>query len=251
MAETLNLGSAPAGFRFERRPAEMRRRLVTLSERTLIARDCVRVRVAGSDLRGFGANSGIDDHVRIFFPGDAASASDPGDWPSREYTPVAWADDWLDLEFVLHGSGVASEWAGAAPIGSQVVLGGPRGSVHFSGNPAQWLIAGDESAVAQIRRYAAAMPPGADARIVIEVADSNHEVPVEAPCAITYVHRGTRPPGDALVAALRETSPLPRAESFAFVAGEQSVVSPARNLVFDDWGLSDTQAIVKGYWRRA
>ncbi|WP_344571291.1 siderophore-interacting protein, partial [Streptomyces caniferus] len=177
---------------------------------------------------------GVDDHVRLFFV-DSLDIEDDAirDFPSREFTPLAWGEDWLDFEFVSHGTqGVAGVWAGTAPIGAPLIVAGPRRSLHFEGSPDSWFLAGDESAVAQIRRYAAAIPAEATARIIVEVEDSAHEIEIDAPVPVEFVHRGSGRPGDALIAALDafDTADRPAGSVFGFVAAEQRVVVAGRNL---------------------
>jgi NADPH-dependent ferric siderophore reductase len=248
-------------FTLEREPLELRFRFCTLVAREWITPGYVRVRVAGPDLVGFGSR-GHDDHIRIFLPdpaGDApASVEEMRAAPSREFTPLFWgvSDDgagWLDLEFALHGEeGVAGVWAATAPLGAPLGVGGPRGSTSISGAPDGWLLAGDETAVPQIRRYAALIPAGTAATILVEVADAEHEVPIDAPVAVEYVHRGAAPAGSALTARLdaMTADERPPGDLFAFVAAEQGIVKPARALLVDRWGLAPDRVVVKGYWKR-
>ncbi|MDR2996662.1 MAG: siderophore-interacting protein, partial [Microbacterium sp.] len=101
-----------SGFQLERRGLDLRFRSVTLASRERIAPDYVRVRLTGSDLAGF-ASLGCDDHMRLFFPaGPVSSVEEMRAAPSREYTPLAWGEDWLEVEFAVHGDeGVAARWA--------------------------------------------------------------------------------------------------------------------------------------------
>ena len=130
------MSDTKSGFSIERRGLELRFRNVTLSAREWLAPDFVRVRLTGSDLAGFDS-PGSDDHMRLFFPaGPTGSVEELRASPSREYTPLAWGEDWLDVEFAVHGDqGVAAPWAATAPIGSTIGVGGPRGSAVLAGDP--------------------------------------------------------------------------------------------------------------------
>jgi NADPH-dependent ferric siderophore reductase len=240
-------------FSLERSRLELRFRLTRLVARDWIAPDYVRVRVQGDDLAGFGEGLGHDDHIRIFFPeGDPVSVADLRESPSREFTPLQWGEDWLDLEFAVHGdAGVAGVWAATAPLGSLLGVGGPRGTCRIEGAPDAWFLAGDETAIPQIRRFAAAIPDGASARILVEVADAAHEVAIEAPVAIEYVHRDGAAPTAALIARLEELAEADRPEGdvFAFIAAEQAIVKPGRALVAGRWGIDPERAVIKGYWK--
>ncbi|MGI6879714.1 siderophore-interacting protein [Microbacterium sp. gxy059] len=245
-------------FSLVREPLDLVVRFVTLAARERITPGYAKVRLVGDELRGFGAE-GHDDHIRIFFPdGRVDTVDEMRAAPSREFTPVAWGEDpdgtpFLDLEFALHGDeGVAGVWADTAQIGSIVGIGGPRGTLRIDGSPTGWLLAGDETAVAQIRRYAALIPDGAPARILVEVPDATHEVPVETAAEVTYVHRGDAFPGTALAAALDRLTAedRPGEDPFVFVAAEQAIVKTARALACERWGVAPERIVAKGYWKR-
>jgi NADPH-dependent ferric siderophore reductase len=243
-------------FRLERRALDLRFRQATLASRTWETPTYVRVRLTGEDLIGFDS-PGSDDHMRLFFADadvtdlDAVRAA-----PSREYTPLAWdaAKGWLDVEFAVHGDeGIAAPWAATAPVGAPVAVGGPRGSMVIDGRPDAWLLAGDETAVPAIRRFAAFMDDGAVGRILVETPDAAHELTVVAPAGVTvtHLHRGDAFPGTALAAALGSigAADRPSGSVFGFVAAEQAIVKPARALLVDRWGLSTDEFVAKGYWK--
>lgn len=238
-------------FSLERRGLELRLRIVALSAREWLAPDFVRVRLTGEDLAGFDS-LGSDDHMRLFFPeGPVDSVEELRASPSREYTPLAWGQDWLDVEFAVHGDeGVAARWAADAPLGSPIGVGGPRGSAVIEGAPGSWLLVGDETAIPAIRRFASLVPDGGDARIVIETVDADHEVEIEAPVDVEWLHRAGAPAGSALIAFLDTLAEADAgADPFVFIAAEQSVVKPGRALL-ERWGVDTSHAVVKGYWKR-
>ncbi|WP_205789335.1 siderophore-interacting protein, partial [Microbacterium sp. CPCC 204701] len=134
-------------FTLEPTSLELRFRRVTLTAREWQTRTYVRVRLEGSGLAGFDS-LGADDHLRIFFPASGAeTVEELRAGPSREYTPLEWGDDWLELEFAVHGdpdagtAGVAGAWAATAPLGATAGIGGPRGSKVLRGRPDAWLLA--------------------------------------------------------------------------------------------------------------
>ncbi|MFC0198189.1 siderophore-interacting protein [Microbacterium arthrosphaerae] len=102
-------------FTLEPTGLELRFRRVTLTAREWLTRAYVRVRLQGPELAGF-TSLGADDHIRIFFPdGDPQSVEELRAAPSREYTPLAWGDDWLELEFAVHGDPAIGTAGVAAP----------------------------------------------------------------------------------------------------------------------------------------
>jgi NADPH-dependent ferric siderophore reductase len=246
------MSDTKSGFSIERRGLELRFRNVTLSAREWLAPDFVRVRLTGSDLAGF-ESLGSDDHMRLFFPaGPVGSVEELRASPSREYTPLAWGEDWLDVEFAVHGDqGVAAPWAATAPLGSPIGVGGPRGSAVLVGEPDGWLLVGDETAIPAIRRFAALIPEGTPARIVVETVNQGREVEIEAPVEIEWLHRGEAPSGTALIAFLEALTAEETVgqDPFVFIAAEQSIVKPGRALL-GRWGVDASNAVVKGYWKR-
>lgn len=231
---------------------ELQFRSVTLARRDWLAPNYVRVRLQGTDLAGFDS-PGADDHIRLFFPeSPAESVEQLREAPSREYTPLAWGSDWLDVEFVVHGSeGVAGPWAAKAPIGSAAGIAGPRGSMIVAGTPGAWLLVGDETAIPAIRRFAALIPGGVAASIVIEVPTREDEVEIQAPVEVNWLHRHAEPSGSKLIAYLEALteSDAPSPDPFCFIAAEQSIVKPGRALL-QRWGIDTEKAVVKGYWKR-
>lgn len=243
---------AKSGFTLERQSIELRFRGATLAAREWLARNYVRVRLRGNELTGF-TSLGADDHLRLFFAESPTNSRDElRAAPSREYTPLAWGDDWLDVEFVVHGEeGIAGPWAARAPLGSFVGVGGPRGSAVVQGEPDSWLLVGDETAIPAIRRFAAQIPSGVPARIVIETCSANDEVAIDSPVTVEWLHRNEAPAGSALITFLDGLTEADRVgdDPLCFIAAEQSIVRPGRALL-SRWGIDATQAIVKGYWKR-
>ncbi|UWF77800.1 MULTISPECIES: siderophore-interacting protein [Microbacterium] len=244
--------STKSGFSLERRGLDLRFRSVALGAREWLAPNYVRVQLTGPELAGF-ASLGADDHMRLFFPeGPVSSIEEMRAAPSREYTPLAWGEDWLDVEFAVHGDeGVAARWAATAEIGSVIGVGGPRGSAVLTGTPSSWLLVGDETAIPAIRRFAALIPADAPARIVVETATPADEVDIDAPVAIEWLHRGDAPAGSALIAFLEGLGATDAvgADPFCFIAAEQQIVKPGRALL-ERWGVDPANAVVKGYWKR-
>lgn len=255
-----SVGTRTPSFRLERRPLDLRFRSARLAARQWLTPRYVRVRLEGADLRGFDS-PGCDDHIRVFFPdGPASSVDELRAAPSREYTPLAWSDDdgdgWLDLEFAIHGDGVGAAWAATAEIGSFAGVGGPRGSLVMTGRPDGWLLAGDETAVPAMRRFAHLMDAEATGLVFVEVEDAAHELAIATPPGVTVVqvHRAGAPGGAALARRLDSLTIADRpggsTDVFGFVAAEQRIVASGRALLTGRWGLPLDQLVVKGYWKR-
>lgn len=249
---------AATTFTLVRQGLDLRFRQVVLAGRTWETDSYVRLRLSGPELAGFDS-PGNDDHIRLFFPeGPVDSVAQLRQAPSREYTPVAWGTDWLDVEFAIHGEpgdrGVAAHWAATAPIGASVGVGGPRGSMLVDGVPDAWFLAGDETAVPAIRRFVAGLPAHAQGTVIVEVPEAAHELAIAAPAGVRveYVHRGAALGGTALAARLDAITAdeRPAGDVFVFIAAEQAIVKAGRALALDRWGLDADRIVVKGYWKR-
>lgn len=236
-----------------------------------------RIVLGGPQLAGFRSGdfelpalvtSGFDDEIKVFFPDPLTGELHLPlqrdrviEWPrdprpvSRTYTVRSFDAERgrLELDFVLHGTGVASTWARGCEVGDQVHIAGPKMSLlHPQG--ADWLlIAGDDTAIPAIARWVEELPEGTIAEVFIEVGGPGDEQAIDAGegVTITWVHRGPVPAGttthlaDAVRAvAWREGDP------FAWVAGETLSIKPIRRWLREERGLSPERVEVTGYWRR-
>ncbi|WEK62160.1 MAG: siderophore-interacting protein [Candidatus Microbacterium colombiense] len=246
------MSETTSDFSIDRRGLDLVFRTVTMTGREWLAPDYVRIRLTGADLAGFDS-PGADDHMRLFFPtGPVHTIDELRASPSREYTPLAWGEDWLDVEFAVHGDqGVAAPWAATAPLGSSIGVGGPRGSAVLVGTPGSWFLAGDETAIPAIRRFAALAPTDAAVRIVIETVSVGREIDIDAPVEVEWLHRGDAPAGSALIPFLDalDADDAVGEDPFVFIAAEQSIVKPGRALLAR-WDIDAAKAVVKGYWKR-
>lgn len=244
-------------FTLARHTHRLTLRTARLVARRELAPRYLRLRFAGPELVGFDS-PGADDHIRLFFPGEGETIS--AEWPierwrampSREYTPRWWDAEAgvLEVEFFVHdGDGVASRFAATAPTGAVVGVAGPRGSTVFHGRPESWFLAGDETAACAIQRFVAQAGPHATGRVLLEVTDPDHTIPIDAPPSVdvSYVYR--RDGGLAAALEASTAADRPPGDLFAFVAAEASIVKPGRRLLVDRWGLAPERAVVKGYWR--
>lgn len=227
----------------------------------------VRIVVGGPGLAGLTAGEYTDHYVKVLFPPAGVSYPEPFDvaairetlpreqWPLvRTYTIrkrlPELGEMWVD--FVVHGAaGVAGPWAAQAQPGDPFRFNGPGGG--YAPDPAAgWhLLAGDESALPAIAAALEGMPAGARVHAFIEVADETEEQKLEtaADAVLTWLPRGSRPIGEALVAAVRELE-FPAGPVQAFVHGEATFVKELRGHLRLDRGLPMSALSISGYWRR-
>lgn len=215
-------------------------------------------------------NEGFDDHVKVIVAGPGQDAPVPPiqvnghlDWDppqgrphAKDYTPRRWDPEAgeIDLEFVRHGDGPAAGWAETVEVGDPAWIAGPKSSGLLP-TGVDWMLAvGDETALPAIGRLLDDAPDDLPLRVLIEVPDAGHEVPLaDRPDAVVrWVHRGAAEPGTSsvLLDALREME-WPDGEVYAWVAGETLTLKPIRAHLKNDRLVPRDCLDVTGYWRRS
>ncbi|WP_328916981.1 MULTISPECIES: siderophore-interacting protein [unclassified Streptomyces] len=208
-----------------------------------------------------------DHYVKLVFPPEGVTYPEPLDveairrdlpreqWPrTRTYTVRAWdaATREMTVDFVHHGDeGLAGPWAAGVTPGEGIHFMGPGGG--YAPDPAaDWhLLAGDESALPALAAALEQLPPGAPAKVFVEVAGPEEEQKLLSPgdAEIVWLHRGDRPVGEALVEAVTALE-FPPGDPQAFVHGEAHFVKELRRLLRVDHQVPRERLSVSGYWRR-
>ncbi|MDG4796257.1 siderophore-interacting protein [Micromonospora sp. WMMD1082] len=227
----------------------------------------VRLVLGGEELVDLPVGEFTDHYIKIVFPVAGVDYPRPLDlaairrdlprehWPRlRAYTVRAWdaTAGELTVDVVYHGDeGLAGPWAAALRPGDEVLFIGPGGAYAPSPEADWHLLAGDESALPAIAASLARLPVGAPAHVFVEVDGPADEQPLPSPGAVrlTWLHRGTRPVGEALVAAVRGLD-FPPGAVHAFVHGEAAFVRQLRRLLRMERGVSREQLSISGYWRQ-
>jgi NADPH-dependent ferric siderophore reductase len=225
----------------------------------------VSVALGGDALADFELN-GPTQHLKVLFPAPGHDAPalpmagpDGLSWPDdqprpvmRTYTPRRWnaASGTLDVEFVLHGVGPASEWAEQARVGDRLAIAGPGGRLSLDVDAEHYLVAGDESAIPAVATLLEALAPTAEVDVYLEVAGADDELdlPVTPGTRLTWLHR--RDPngwGVELEAAVAE-APLPSG-TLVWAACEAVAVRRIRRNLLHERGLPATDVTTRGYWR--
>lgn len=228
-----------------------------------------RVHLTGAELEGGfpWVNLAPTDHVKVVFPqpdtgelvmpriGARGLEPQPGAPKPifRDYTVRAWLPESheLVLEFVIHGHGVASNWAATATVGSEVGVLGPRGNICFPENYSSYLLIGDEAALPSIGRFLEELPAEAEVHAFIEVANAGERQALSQRerASVTWVLRDEAGPG-GLERAVRAAE-LPAGDDwFVFAAGEIGMLRPIRDYFRKELVLPKERVVVDGYWKR-
>jgi NADPH-dependent ferric siderophore reductase len=227
----------------------------------------VRLVLGGEGLAGFPVGEFTDHYVKILFPPAPGIAyPEPWDieriragfpreqWPTkRTYTVRHWDPAHLELsiDFVVHGDeGLAAPWAARVRPGEKVRMLGPGGSYAPSPEVDWHLLVGDESALPAIAASLERMPRGAVVRAFVEVSGPEEEQKIAASDGngITWLHRGDRPVGEALVKAVRGLA-FPKGDAQAFVHGEAGFVKELRRHLRIERQIPRERLSISGYWR--
>lgn len=252
----------PAPIRTRREPPRFRAVEVRGVER--LSPRMVRVRLGGPDLAGLRVDEPAAS-VRLLLPSAPAQELEMPRWNGNEFllaggrrpalrtfTPRRLDTDALelDLDIVIHGHGVASEWAEAASTGQRAAVSGPGRGYTIDGQAAAFLLGGDETAIPAISQLIEALPADRPVQVHVEIAHAGAGIPLpdHPGAAVSWHHLPTgAPPGDALVAAVGSVELVP--DSRVWVAGEAAAMQRIRRHLLEDLGLPRSRTTVRGYWK--
>ncbi|ALS62852.1 siderophore-interacting protein [Pandoraea norimbergensis] len=248
---------------------ELRMRLLEVRSVESITPHMLRVTLGGNDLEGF-TSPGFDDHVKLFFPNpetgelsmpqvgpEGVSKPAPGDAPRlmRDYTPRRFDAETktLVIDFAMHESGPATQWARSAKPGDRLGVGGPRGSFVIPMNFDGYVLIGDDTALPAISRRLAELPAGALVFVFAEVDSPADRLRFtsEADVVVEWIYREGTPAGEstALIDALKVAT-LPAGDLHAWVAAESGVAKTLRQHLVGERGLNPKWVKAAAYWRR-
>ncbi|MGP3657683.1 siderophore-interacting protein [Burkholderia gladioli] len=249
----------------------LKRRELTVSRITRVTPHLLRVTLTGEDLDDF-VSASFDDHVKVFFPAHGETeAPRPVLGPNglelpegaprpimRDFTPRRYDREAreLDLEFVLHHPGPASQWAEQAAVGQTLAIGGPRGSFVVPTDFDWHLLIGDDTALPAIARRLGELPAGTRAAVVVEVADASAHIEFESRAEVYTIWRYRDDPaaagaeaGTQFVEALSEL-PLPNGDGYVWAAGEAAAMRAVRQHLCDTRGVHKSRIRAAAYWKR-
>lgn len=226
----------------------------------------IRLILGGVDLVAFQDARHTDQYVKLLFaPSGVDYAGLPDlpairrelpreDWPRLRTYTVRTCDHEvgeLGIDVVHHGDhGLTGPWVASLRPGDPVLFTGPGGGYAPSPDADWHLLVGDESALPAIAVSVSRLPANAVARVFIEVAgpEEEQELAATSNTEITWLHRGRRPVGEALVRAVRALE-FPPGQVHAFVHGEAGFVRDLRKLLRVERRVPLERLSISGYWR--
>ena len=242
----------------------------TVLARRNVTPGMVRVTLGGEGLAGFRTTGVGDEYIRFFFPNPETGELVLPDidekgfwkWPEgqkpahcecytiRAVRPGAGAPE-IDVDFVVHEHGHASEWAQAATPGQTVALREPYGIYEAPTNADWQLFLCDATGLPALGRLLENLPAGTEARAIVEIPDASHEQTFEtrADLKLVYLHgsgNGIAP--SRLEAAVRGVAVPEGRTPYVWVAAETKAVRPIRKYLRHELGWHASAYSVTGYW---
>ena len=212
-----------------------------------------RIVFTGDALEGFGpAKPGA--HIKLIF-GDLPEGGPGQPRPEmRTYTPRYFDAQRHELavDFLLHGTGLASEWAASAQVGERLHIGGPGGGSDIDPALRAAVLLVDETAMPAAGMILDAVPAGCHATLVCEVQDAAEQraISARAPDRTLWLHRAdaNAAPG-ALLLQAAQALPLQGGAQW-WVACESNAMRTIKAHLLQVRGLDSTQLISRGYWQQ-
>ena len=228
--------------RFERVMYELKPRPVTVKSVEDLTPHYRRIVFAGDSLSDFQSASPVD-HVKFQIDVN-------GEAIRRDYTPRAFGNSELTIDFALHANGPVTAWAGEATVGSPATILGPRGSKIVHPLFDAYVLIGDETMLPAIGRALESLPAETKVLAVIEVDDPEDQIalPTTTDATIVWAHRVGRVPGVAMVAALA-TADWPEDDVFCWAGGEASAMRDVRRHVLFERELPREHLSMSGHWK--
>ncbi|MGO2092055.1 siderophore-interacting protein [Mycetocola reblochoni] len=253
---------APAPVEYVDFPVRVRE--VEVVRTTRLSDTMIRLTFGGEGAAGF-ESAIFDEHVKLIFPepdtGELRLPLPDGDdliWPrpiptSREYTVRAHRPDAqeIDIDFVVHASGLASDWARDAQPGDRAHIAGPPGGYRVSDDYDFYVLVADETALPAVARWLEESPRSRSGAVVVEVEGPRSEQSLDAPegVSVTWLHGGGAATDNLIRGALAVEIPE-GSRVFVWLAGEAGAIKPLRRWVRDELGLTKHHSSITGYWKR-
>ncbi|MBE3639980.1 SIP domain-containing protein [Mangrovicoccus algicola] len=221
---------------------ELRRRELSVRSAENLTPNMRRIVLEGPELEGF-CSLGFDDHIKLFFETGGAKPE------MRDYTPRAFGDGTLVLDFAMHEAGPATDWARAAAPGSRLRIGGPKGSSVIAPVFDWHLLVGDETALPAIGRRVEELPGDTEVLTLAAVSGAAEEQQWQGAAAHVahWIHRAD-PADPALVLEALRALQLPAGRGFVWIAAEAGVARALKRHMLEERGHPGEWLKASGYW---
>lgn len=216
-----------------------------------------RIVLGGEPLVGFNTPR-PGAHIKLLFGVDPNDPVDPKKMRSqmRTYTPRHFNSETheLTVEFVLHGSGLASTWAAQAQVGETITVAGPGGGMDIP-DAAVMVMLVDESAMPAAGVLLESLPANCIPIVICEVEDAHEQRSLSSTIEVepTWLLRQEQSaePGQLLENYLPNV--LMGIEDlddvFWWIACEANAMRRMRSHLLNQQGVSKDRLVSRGYWK--
>lgn len=228
----------------------------------------LRLTLGGGGLAQFTSTGIADEYLRLFFPNPETGRvhlphiDEQGRWTYPDggqgaircstYTVRAFREDMreLDIDFVVHEGGLASEWAQSARSGDTITVNRPRGICAPPADTAWQLLVCDATGLPALSRLLEQTPRHVQTRVFVEVASAAHELdlPHHDFATVTWLHRSGNGVAPSRMADVVRAMPLAPTPGYIWVAGEQRTVRAIRKYIRQDLKLPPQRYELVAYW---
>ena len=171
----------------------------------------------------------------------------------RSYTPryLDPACRSMTVDFVLHGSGRAAEWARTAKAGDTIWASPTTGGYTIPNDLNHLVLAGDDTAIPAIGTILEAIPTQTRTTVIIEVVDEDDERELSdtVPSDPIWLHRGT----DAQTAGFQTLNLVKSIavppDAHWWIAGEREAIASVKDVLIFDRGITKDRISLNAYWR--
>lgn len=242
----------------------------TVLARRNVTPGMVRVTLGGPGLAGLRTTGNGDEYVRFFFPSPGTGelvlpdVDEKGFWKWPEGRKPAHCECYtirafragettpeIDVDFVIHEHGLASEWAQQASPGQTIALREPYGIYEAPANADWQLFVCDATGLPALGRLLEDLPAGTEARAIVEIPDPSHEqqLQTKADLKLVYLHGTGNGIGPSrLEAAVRGVAVPEGRTPYVWVAAESRAARPIRKYLRHELGWHVSRYSVTGYW---
>jgi len=217
-----------------------------------------RITLTGPELEGFGPPRPAS-HIKLHLvpPNSSWSPSDETAprAPRRTYTPRFFdpVRRRLDVDFVLHGHGLASDWAAQAAPGHSLFFSGPGGGYEPPQGATSLILVADDTALPAAGMIIESLPAGIMPLVLAEVAGAGEQRPLSptAPCETRWLLRDVsgKLAGDLLEASVRDLPAATAEQAHWWIACEAAAMRRIRQHLLRDKGISPSRLHTRGYWK--